>query len=71
MITLDGRPLHRGLPREKAERHAKYLQEGFDKKKANDKRRTGHFEVKLDRESVQQADRLYRWAKEGGVGRCP
>lgn len=66
MITIDGRPYKRGLTRHEAEAHASYLVNGYEGKRASDKRRIGCFEVKLDTEAVKADNALYSWAKHGG-----
>ena len=67
-ITIDGRTFQRGLTREQAEAQASMLCNGFERKRASDKRRIGCFEVKLDMEAVKEQDGLYNWAKQGGHG---
>ena len=66
MITIDGRPYRRGLTRRDAEAQASSLVNGYEGKRASDKRRIGCFEVKLDTEAVKAENALYRWAKAGG-----
>lgn len=68
MITIDGRPYLRGLTKAQAEAHASELCNGYEQKRASDKRRIGCFEVKLDKEAVAREDGLYTWAKQGGLG---
>lgn len=68
MITIDGKPYKRGLTRAQAEAHASEMVNGFEGKRASDKRRIGCFEVKLDKEAIAREDGLYNWVKQGGLG---
>lgn len=63
MVVQDGRPLHRGLSRSEAERHAAYLAQGYESRRANDKRRVAEFEVKLDRDLVAEHDANWKQRK--------
>lgn len=65
-VYLDGRPIHRGLSRQDAERHANYVANGYCRHKASDKRRAPELTVKLDKQMVKEDDELYKWAKQGG-----
>jgi hypothetical protein len=58
-VYQDGRPLKRGLSRSNADRYAQYLSSGYDSHRANDKRRTAEFTVKIDSELVKEFDDNY------------
>ncbi len=66
MITIDGRPYQRNLTKAQAEAHASELCNGYERKRASDKRRIGCFEVKLDKDALAKEEHLYQWAKQGG-----
>ena len=60
MLTLDGRPIHRGLTQRQAERLANEQQHLMDTKISGTRRRTGGFEIKRDVAAIQETDGLYR-----------
>lgn len=68
MVTIDGKPHKRNLTKAQADAYASEMVNGFEGKRASDKRRIGCFEVKLDKEAVSYDDGLYHWAKQGGLG---
>ena len=63
MVTLDGRPIQRGLSRRQAERLASEHQRMMDTKISGTTRRTGGFEIQRDGQAISQTDGLYRSLK--------
>lgn len=52
-VLIDGKVFQRGLTRSQADALCNEYVNGFEKKRASDKRRIGCFEVKLDVEAVK------------------
>jgi hypothetical protein len=65
-VYHDGRPVHRGLSKAEAYRHAEYFSSNVDRKNCSSKRRTPCVEVRVDTQLVKHDDELYKWAKNGG-----
>lgn len=65
-VYLDGRPIHRGLTKEKAYAHAEYYSKNGERIKANDKRRFPEVAVRVDKHIVSQENEWYRQTKQGG-----
>jgi len=65
MVVTDGRPLRRGLTRSQAESYAAYLANGFESKRANEKRRVAEFDIKPDTGIVKALDENYKAWKRG------
>lgn len=59
-VLLDGTYLKRDLTKAEAYGYAKFMQEGFDRHKASDKRRTGELSCHLDHDINARNDRRYR-----------
>ncbi|MGL5936010.1 MAG: hypothetical protein ACRCZI_10385 [Cetobacterium sp.] len=60
VVTQDGRPIKHGLTRRQAEEHAAYLANGFERKRANEKRRVAEFEIKPDYSLLKQRDENWK-----------
>jgi hypothetical protein len=63
-VYQDGRPLHRGLDRAKAERLAAYLANGYESRRANDKRRVAEFDVRPDTGANKELDEIWKHRKD-------
>lgn len=59
-VLLDGTYLKRDLTKAQAYGYATFMQEGFDKHKASDTRRTGELRCRPDHEINARNDRRYR-----------
>lgn len=65
-VYVDGRPTERAMLKSRAYAYAESLARGIEGRKASDKRRAPHIEVKLDQAILREDEELYKWAKQGG-----
>ena len=63
MLTLDGRPIQRGLSKQQADRLANEQQHLMDTHISGTKRRTGGVELKRDLGAISDSDALYKGMK--------
>lgn len=59
-VKLDGVVVRRQCTHADADRYADFLQRGFDRKRASDKRRTGEVTIAPDTGSLARRDHIYR-----------